>query len=70
LVINLPIVEQQIESGAIVCLTTALQGEITPEGGRVQQSSLDDYPPLRMGEVPVIEMHILPRERAPGASAR
>ena len=31
LVINLPIVEQQIESGAIVCLTTPLQGEITPE---------------------------------------
>lgn len=65
LVINLPIVEQQIESGAIVHLTTALQGEITLEGGRVQQASLDDYPLLRIGEIPVIETHILPSERNP-----
>jgi isoquinoline 1-oxidoreductase beta subunit len=65
LVINPAIVEQQIESGVIVGLTAALQGEITLEGGRVQQSSFDDYPLLRMGEVPVIETHILPSERSP-----
>jgi isoquinoline 1-oxidoreductase beta subunit len=66
LIINLRIVEQQIESGAIVRLTTPLQGEITLEGGRVQEASLDDYPLPRMGEVPAIETHILPSERPPG----
>ncbi len=35
-------------------LTAALYGEITIERGRVKQGNFDDYPMLRLGEMPVV----------------
>ena len=35
-------------------LTAALYGEITIERGRVKQRNFDDYPMLRLGEMPVV----------------
>jgi isoquinoline 1-oxidoreductase beta subunit len=56
----------QMEGGAIYALTAALYGEITIEGGRVQQSNFHDYPMLRIGEAPPVEVHILDSGEAPG----
>ncbi len=47
-------------------LTAALYGQITLERGRVQQSNFHDYPMMRIGEMPVVETHILNSGEAPG----
>jgi isoquinoline 1-oxidoreductase beta subunit len=41
-------------------LSAALYGEITFKKGRVQQSNFDDYPLLRIDEMPVVESYIVP----------
>jgi isoquinoline 1-oxidoreductase subunit beta len=52
-------VEAQIQSAIAYGLTAALYGEITLKNGRVQQGNFDDYPVLRMNEMPKIEVHIV-----------
>jgi isoquinoline 1-oxidoreductase beta subunit len=54
----------QMESGILFGLSAALHGEITLEKGRVQQSNFHDYPILRIGETPRIDVAIL-RSDAP-----
>jgi isoquinoline 1-oxidoreductase beta subunit len=54
-----------MEGGIVMGLTTALKGEITIEHGHVQQSNFNDFPLLRMDEMPVIEVYILPSDRSP-----
>jgi len=49
----------QIEGGVMYGLSAALYGQITVEGGRVQQSNFHDYPVVRMPEAPVIEVHLI-----------
>jgi isoquinoline 1-oxidoreductase beta subunit len=56
----------QMEGGAIYALTAALYGEITIEGGRVQQNNFHAYPMLRINESPAIEVHIVDSGEAPG----
>jgi isoquinoline 1-oxidoreductase beta subunit len=58
-------VRAQIEGSIIFGLSAALYGEITIENGRVQQSNFDDYPVLRMDEVPEIAVHIVDSGEAP-----
>jgi isoquinoline 1-oxidoreductase beta subunit len=58
-------VEARMEGGIVLGLTAALKGEITLENGRVQQSHLHDYPLLRIDEMPVIEVHIVPSDDSP-----
>ena len=52
-------VKAQIESGIVFGLSAALYGEITLRNGRVRQGNFDDYPILRMNEMPMIEVHIV-----------
>lgn len=59
-------VEAQIESGIAYGLTAALYGTLTFERGRVVQSNFHDYPPLRMNEMPVIEIHLMKSAQKPG----
>jgi isoquinoline 1-oxidoreductase subunit beta len=60
-------VEAQLESGVVYGLSAALYGEITLREGRVQQSNFHDYRPLRLNEMPAVEVHIVPsRERPSG----
>ena len=66
LAVNPDGVEAQIESGIVYGLTAALYGTLTFEGGRVVQSNYHDYQPLRMNEMPVIEVHILKSTLPPG----
>jgi len=64
-VVNPNILEQQIQGGVIYALTNALRGQITIEKGRVVQGNFDDYPPIRMGEAPVVEAHCVPSSESP-----
>lgn len=64
-VVNPDIVAAQVESGIVYGLTAALYGEITIDRGRVVQSNFHDYPLLRMREMPVVEVHIVPSSEAP-----
>jgi CO/xanthine dehydrogenase Mo-binding subunit len=59
-------VEAQIQGGIVYGLTAALYGAITFERGRVLQSNYHDYPPLRMHEMPPIEVHIAKSTQPPG----
>jgi len=58
-------VEGQVESAVLWGLSATLHGEITFEKGRVQQSSYDDFPVMRMDDSPAIETYIVPSEVRP-----
>lgn len=62
LAINPDQVAAQMESGIIYGLSAALAGEITIEGGRAVQGNFDNYPVLRIGESPQIDVHIVPSD--------
>jgi len=64
--INPAILEQQIQSGIVYGLSAALKGEITIDRGRVQQANFNQYDPLRMDEMPVVEVYIVPSQANPG----
>ena len=65
-VVNPDTVVAQMEGGIIFGLTATLTSSITISGGRVEQSNLHDFPLLRMGETPPIEVHIMPSSEPPG----
>jgi len=64
-VINPDTVKAQMEGGIVFGLTAALKAGITIENGRTQQSNFHDYPLLRMDEMPVVEVHIVPGDGRP-----
>jgi len=68
--VNPDTVKAQLEGGLIFGLTAALWGEITIDKGRVQQSNFHDYRPLRLHEMPVVEVHIVPSTERPTSSSR
>ncbi len=47
-------------------LSAALHGRISLKDGRVEQGNFNDYPIVRMNEMPKVEVHILPSTEAPG----
>jgi isoquinoline 1-oxidoreductase subunit beta len=65
-VVNPNTIEAQMQSGIVYGLTAALKGEITVKNGRVQQGNFDDYPMLRMPEMPAVEVHIAKSDEHPG----
>jgi isoquinoline 1-oxidoreductase beta subunit len=66
LVVNPDIVIAQMESCIAFGLTATLKSAITVAQGRVQQGNFDDFPLLRMSEMPEISVHIVPSDAAPG----
>ena len=64
-VVNPDIVAAQMESAIVYGLTAALYGKITVENGAVVQGNFDSYPMLRISEMPVVEVHIVPSTEAP-----
>ncbi len=65
-VVNPDTVTAQMEGGIVYGLTAALYGEIKIEKGRAKQSNFHDYPMLRINEMPVIEVYIMPSDEEPG----
>lgn len=65
-VVNPDTVEAQMQSGIIYGLSAVLHGEITLRNGRVEQSNFDNYRALFINEAPVIEVHVVDSDEAPG----
>jgi isoquinoline 1-oxidoreductase beta subunit len=65
-VINPAIVVQQIQSGIVYGLSAALKQGITIERGRVVQTNFNNYDPLRIDEMPVVEVFLVPSHESPG----
>ncbi|HJQ65927.1 MAG TPA: molybdopterin cofactor-binding domain-containing protein, partial [Gemmatimonadales bacterium] len=65
IVINPDTVESQTQSNVVYGLTATLYGEITLDRGRVVQSNFNQYPMLRMAEMPVIDVHLVPNDAPP-----
>jgi isoquinoline 1-oxidoreductase beta subunit len=63
--INPDNIRSQVEGAVGFALSAALQGEITLKEGRVEQGNFDGYPLLRIGDMPVVEVHIVPSTAAP-----
>ncbi len=63
--VNPDVVRAQMESGIAYGLSAALHGEITLLEGRVQQSNFHDYPALRLREMPVVDVYIVPSANPP-----
>jgi isoquinoline 1-oxidoreductase beta subunit len=57
--------EAQIESGIVWGLSAALHGKITFNNGQAEQSNFADFEVLRMSEMPLIEVHAIPKTTRP-----
>ena len=63
--INPDTIRAQVEGSVAFALSAALHGEITLQEGRVVQSNFHDYAPLRLNEMPRVEVHIVPSAANP-----
>ncbi|MDH3253813.1 MAG: xanthine dehydrogenase family protein molybdopterin-binding subunit [Acidobacteriota bacterium] len=63
--INPDIIRAQMESGIGYGLGAALHNEIVVESGRVRESNFHNYKPLRIHEMPPVEVHIVESKEAP-----
>lgn len=63
--INPDNIRSQVEGSVGFALSAAMSGEITLKGGRVEQGNFDGYPLLRIGDMPKVEVHIVPSTGAP-----
>jgi isoquinoline 1-oxidoreductase beta subunit len=68
LAVNPDGVAAQMEGGIVFGLTATLKPGITIQNGRVQQSNFHDHPLLRMDEMPVIEVYIVPSDEGPSGT--
>ena len=58
-------VKAQMEGGIGYGLGAVLHNAVTLKGGRVEQSNFHDYQPLRINEMPAVEVHIMESTEAP-----
>ena len=58
-------VASQVEGGIAFALSAAMNGPITIDKGRVQQTNFHEYPLLRMSETPHVDTYIVPSSAAP-----
>ncbi len=65
-IIHPGIVQAQMSGAVVAGLSAALYGEITIEQGRVKQGNFNDYRMLRIDEMPVVDVHVVPSTAEPG----
>ena len=63
--VNPDVIRAQIEGGVGYGLGAALRNQITLTDGVVDQSNFDGYEPLRMSDMPRVEVHIVASQAAP-----
>jgi isoquinoline 1-oxidoreductase beta subunit len=63
--VNPDVIRAQMEGGIGYGLSAALHGAITLKDGRVEQSNFHDYRPLRINEMPRVEVYIVPSSEKP-----
>jgi isoquinoline 1-oxidoreductase beta subunit len=68
IVVNPNSVRAQVEGCVGFALSAAMYGEISVKNGAVEQSNFHDYRPIRMNEMPPVEVMILPSREAPGGA--
>ena len=59
-------IRAQMESGIAFGLAAALHSRLTFRDGRVQESNFHDFRVLRLNEMPVVEVHIVPSTEKSG----
>ncbi|MCX7054873.1 MAG: xanthine dehydrogenase family protein molybdopterin-binding subunit [Proteobacteria bacterium] len=64
--VNPDVIHRQVEGAIAYGLSAAMYEKITFKNGRVEQSNFNDYPMLRIDEMPKVEVHIVPSTEAPG----
>jgi isoquinoline 1-oxidoreductase beta subunit len=64
-VVNPDIVRAQAEGGIGFALSAALHGAITLKDGAVEQTNFHNYMPIRMNEMPKVEVHIVASTEKP-----
>lgn len=57
--VNPDVIRAQMEGGIGYGLSAALAEQVTLEGGKVVQSNFHDYTPLRIADMPKVEVHIV-----------
>lgn len=68
LVINPDGLKNQMEGGTVFGLGQALKNEITVENSRVMQDGFNTYELARFGDVPDLEVHVVPSDAKPGGA--
>jgi isoquinoline 1-oxidoreductase beta subunit len=63
--VNPDVIRAQMEGGIGYGLSAALSGRITLRDGVVEQSNFNDYLPLRMNQMPKIEVYIVDSTEKP-----
>ncbi|HWU83752.1 MAG TPA: xanthine dehydrogenase family protein molybdopterin-binding subunit, partial [Rhodocyclaceae bacterium] len=63
--INPDNIRSQVEGGIGFALSAVLHGKITLADGKVEQSNFHDYVPIRINEMPAVEVHIVPSAAKP-----
>ncbi len=63
--VNPDVIRAQMEGGIGFGLSAALHGAITLKDGIVEQTNFHQYPPLRINEMPSVEVHIVPSNEPP-----
>ncbi len=57
--VNPDTIEAQMQGGIVYGLSAALYGDITIDAGGVRQGNFNDYPVVRMNEMPAVEVYIV-----------
>jgi isoquinoline 1-oxidoreductase subunit beta len=65
-VVNPNVVQAQVTSGVIFGLSAALNGKTTFDAGAAVQGNFDQQPVLLLKDTPVIAVHMMPSDEAPG----
>ena len=63
--VNPDVIRAQMEGGIGFGLSAALHGAITLKDGIVEQTNFHQYQPLRINEMPVVEVHIVQSSEKP-----
>jgi isoquinoline 1-oxidoreductase beta subunit len=63
--INPDVIKAQVESSVGFALSAAMNGAITLTEGKVDQSNFHDYQPIRMADMPRVEVHLVPSNANP-----
>ena len=64
-VVNPDNVAAQMQGGIAFGLTAALKAQTTLKDGRVQESNFNDYPVLRMDEMPQVDVYVVESDQLP-----
>ena len=64
--VNPDIVKAQIESSVAYGMSAVLLSKITFKDGRVEQTNFDNYPVMRMNQMPVVDVHLVASSEKPG----